>query len=52
MNIETTGYGTLIIVFVMARVTLATPWGGVFIMSFVAINRRAHSLSALCRDLF
>lgn len=42
MNIETTGSGTLIIVFVMAGVTLATRWGGVFIMSFVPINRRVQ----------
>jgi uncharacterized membrane protein len=42
MNIETTGYGTLIIVMVMAVVTLATRWGGVFVMSFVPINRRVQ----------
>lgn len=42
MNIETTGFGTLIIVTVMAVVTLATRWGGVFIMSFVPINHRVQ----------
>jgi uncharacterized membrane protein len=42
MNIETTSSGTLIIVLVMAGVTLATRWGGVFIMSFVPINYRVQ----------
>lgn len=42
MNIETTGHGPLIIVAVMALVTLATRWGGVFIMSFVPIGYRVQ----------
>ncbi|KFF45809.1 MULTISPECIES: AzlD family protein [Pseudomonas] len=42
MNIETTDYGTLIIVLLMAVVTLATRWGGVFVMSFVPINYRVQ----------
>lgn len=42
MNIETTGYGTLIILLIMAIVTLATRWGGVFVMSFVPINYRVQ----------
>lgn len=42
MNIETTGFGTLIIVLVMAVVTLATRWGGIFVMSFVPINYRVQ----------
>ncbi|MHC8381293.1 AzlD family protein [Pseudomonas sp. LB3P14] len=42
MNVETAGFGTLIIVSIMAVVTLATRWGGVFIMSFVPINFRAQ----------
>ncbi|MEE1925882.1 AzlD domain-containing protein [Pseudomonas sp. 148P] len=42
MSIETTGYGPLILVLVMAVVTLATRWGGVFVMSFVPINRRVQ----------
>ncbi|WP_193073166.1 AzlD family protein [Pseudomonas sp. FME51] len=40
MNIETVGYGAPIIVLIMAVVTLATRWGGVFIMSFVPIGYR------------
>ena len=42
MNIETTGYGTLVIILIMALVTLATRWGGVFVMSFVPINYRVQ----------
>lgn len=42
MNIETTGYGPLIIVSVMALVTLATRWGGVFVMAFVPIRPRVQ----------
>ncbi|GGK54452.1 AzlD family protein [Amphritea balenae] len=40
MSIETTGYGPLIIILIMAVVTLATRWGGVFVMSFVPISYR------------
>ena len=40
MSIETTGYGPLFIVLIMATVTLATRWGGVFVMSFVPIGYR------------
>lgn len=40
MSIETVGAGPLIIILVMALVTLATRWGGVWIMSFVAFNHR------------
>lgn len=40
MNIETSGTGVLIIVILMALVTLATRWGGVWIMSFMPINNR------------
>ncbi len=42
MSIETTGFGTLIIVLIMAVVTLATRWGGIFVMSFVPINYRVQ----------
>lgn len=42
MNIESGGYGTLIIVLIMAVVTLATRWGGVFVMSFVPIGYRVQ----------
>ena len=42
MSIETTGFGALIIILIMAAVTLATRWGGVFVMSFVPINYRVQ----------
>ncbi|PWB35186.1 branched-chain amino acid transporter [Pseudomonas sp. SDI] len=42
MNIETAGSGTFIIILIMAVVTLATRWGGVFVMSFVPINYRVQ----------
>lgn len=38
--IETTGTGTLILILAMAVATLATRWGGVFIMSLVPISNR------------
>ncbi|MBE7375094.1 AzlD family protein [Pseudomonas lopnurensis] len=40
MNIETAGYSALILVLIMAVVTLATRWGGVYVMSFVPIGDR------------
>lgn len=43
MTLETTTTGILIIIALMAAVTLATRWGGVFIMSFVRINPRIES---------
>lgn len=46
MNIETLGWGPLVIIFVMALVTLATRWGGVYIMSFVPINHRVKQFIA------
>lgn len=42
MNIETTAWGAIIVVVVMALVTLATRLGGVFIMSLVPINERVR----------
>jgi uncharacterized membrane protein len=42
MSIEPTGWETLVIVAVMALVTLAARWGGVFVMTFVPINRRVR----------
>ncbi|MHA6495418.1 AzlD family protein [Pseudomonas borbori] len=42
MNIETTGFGALLIVLIMAVVTLATRLGGVFVMSFVPISYRVQ----------
>ncbi len=38
--VETTGFGVLIIVLVMALVTLVTRWGGVYVMSYVPISYR------------
>ena len=42
MNIDTAGMGTLTIILVMVGVTLATRWGGVFVMSFVPISYRVQ----------
>lgn len=42
MNIEPTTAGLALIIVLMALVTLATRWGGVFIMSFVPINYRVR----------
>ncbi|MCQ4264804.1 branched-chain amino acid transporter [Stutzerimonas stutzeri] len=42
MNLDATGAGALIVVLVMALVTLATRWGGVFVMTFVPIGDRAR----------
>ncbi|MEE4715188.1 AzlD domain-containing protein [Pseudomonas alliivorans] len=42
MSIEISGFGTLSIILIMAIVTLATRWGGVFVMSFVPINCRVQ----------
>lgn len=38
MSLDATGMGALVTVFVMAVVTLATRWGGVYVMSFVPIS--------------
>nr|WP_024968092.1 AzlD domain-containing protein [Pantoea sp. IMH] len=43
MNIDMVGAGPLIIVIVMALVTLATRWGGVYIMSLVPFNNRIRT---------
>lgn len=40
MRIDTVGIGSLILVIIMALVTLATRWGGVWIMSFVPLNNK------------
>ncbi len=49
MNVETAGLGSLAIILAMALVTLATRWGGVFVMSFVPIGYRVkqfiHAMS-------
>lgn len=46
MSVESTGWGTLLIVAVMALVTLATRWGGVFVMSYVPIGPRVRRFIA------
>ncbi len=46
MDIESLGWGPLLIVAVMALVTLATRWGGVFVMSFVPIGPRLRRFIA------
>ena len=49
MSIETDALGALLVVFAMALVTLATRWGGVWVMSFVPIGYRVkqfiHAMS-------
>ncbi len=40
MSLDATGSGALILVLLMAVVTLATRWGGVYVMSFVPIGYR------------
>ncbi|HWV11459.1 MAG TPA: AzlD domain-containing protein [Pseudomonas sp.] len=40
MSIESAGAGALVLVLIMAFVTLATRWGGVYVMSFVPIGYR------------
>lgn len=43
MSIETTSLGILVLIAIMAVVTLATRFGGVFLMSFVRISPRVES---------
>lgn len=40
MNIQISTESVGLIIFIMALVTLATRWGGIFIMSFIPINDR------------
>lgn len=42
MNIETSLGGTLFIIIAMGLVTLATRWGGVYVMSFIPISERVQ----------
>jgi len=42
VNLETTGLGALVVVLVMALVTLATRWGGVYVMSFIPFGYRVR----------
>lgn len=41
MSVE--GYGGLVLIGLMTLVTLATRFGGVWVMSFIPINRRVES---------
>lgn len=43
MSIDTGPVGVVLIILVMALVTLATRWGGPFLMSYVTINPRVES---------
>ncbi|WP_372958188.1 AzlD family protein [Marinobacter sp.] len=43
MSVETTPAGILFIIVLMALVTLATRYGGAFVMSFVRISPRIES---------
>lgn len=43
MTIETTPAGVLALILIMTLVTLATRFGGVFVMSFVRISPRVES---------
>ncbi|WP_428419031.1 AzlD family protein [Methylibium sp.] len=42
MSIDTLGFGSLVVVLIMAIVTLATRWGGVFVMAYVPIGHRVR----------
>lgn len=46
MSIDTAGSGTLLIIVIMALVTLVTRWGGIYVMSFVPINRKVQQFIA------
>lgn len=39
MHIDMAGIGPLLVILIMAIVTLATRWGGVYLMSFVPFSR-------------
>ena len=43
MSVDTTTGGVLLLIAIMTLVTLATRFGGVFVMSFVKINPRIES---------
>lgn len=42
MNVDPSGFGITIVLTTMGVVTLATRWGGVFVMSFVPIGFRVR----------
>lgn len=52
MNLEISTQSVGLIIFIMALVTLATRWGGVFIMSFIPINDRIQRFIAQCQLLY
>lgn len=43
MNVEMSDAGAVMVIIVMALVTLATRWGGVYVMSFVPLNGKIKS---------
>lgn len=43
MNVEMSDTGAVMVIIVMALVTLATRWGGVYVMSFVPLNGKIKS---------
>ncbi|MBJ6800958.1 AzlD family protein [Geomonas propionica] len=47
MSVETAGMGTLVIVLGMSVVTLATRWGGVYVMSFVPVSKVKQFINAM-----
>lgn len=52
MSIETTTLGILAIIAVMALVTLATRFGGAFLMEHIPLNRRVESfISAMASSV-
>ena len=42
MSIDTTETGVWLIIIIMAIVTIATRWGGIFVMSYIPINYRVQ----------
>lgn len=46
MSVETADSGALILVMIMALVTVATRWGGVYVMTFVQIGPRVEQFIA------
>ncbi len=46
MNIDTSDIGTLTLIVIMTAVTIVTRWGGIFVMSYIPINRRVQQFIA------
>ncbi len=42
MSIEATGASVLVVILAMALITLATRWGGIYLMSFVPLKPRVQ----------